>query len=249
MHETQFWIPDDGIRLNAKLTRPSEGSQPLAILIHGFTGHMEEPHMLALVDTFNALGFATLRADLYGHGQSGGRFHDHTLYKWLTNVLTLIDYARSLDFVTGLTLCGHSQGGLAVMLAAAMKRDQVDRLIPLAPAAMIPEGARRGELLGRRFDPDHIPDTLNVDEKRTLGGNYIRVAQTLRVEDAIDRYPGPVLIVHGDADATVPVQVGIDAAGRYRDARLALIHGDSHCFDFHLDQMLAAIRDWLSPAS
>jgi hypothetical protein len=46
----------------------------------------------------------------------------------------------------------------------------------------------------------------------------------------------------------VPVQVGIDAASRYRNARLALIHGDSHCFDFHLDQMLAAIRDWLSPA-
>ena len=247
MTETQLWIPDDGIRLNAKLTRPSQGRHPLVLLIHGFTGHMEEPHILALVDTFNALGFATLRADLYGHGHSGGQFRDHTLYKWLTNALTLIDYARSLDFVTGLTLCGHSQGGLTVMLAAAMKRDQVDRLIPLAPAAMIPEGARRGELLGRSFDPEHIPDAFYIDDEHTLGGNYVRVAQTIRVEDAIDRYPGPVLIVHGTGDQSVPVQVGIDAANRYRNARLSLIHGDSHCFDFHLDQMLAAVRDWLNP--
>lgn len=133
-------IMDDGIRLNAQLDMPasSEGKHPLVIIIHGFTGHMEERHIVAVSRTLNEIGFATLRVDMYGHGKSGGRFEDHTLYKWLSNALRVIDYARSLDHVTDLYLCGHSQGGMTVMLAGAMKHDVIKGIIPLSPALMIP---------------------------------------------------------------------------------------------------------------
>ena len=92
------------------------------------------------------------------------------------------------------------------MLAGAMKQDVIKGLIPLSPAWMIPEGARKGTLLGQNFDPDHIPDILPAWGDRGLNGNYVRVAQTIHVEDAIDRYAGPVLIVHGDQDEAVPVE-------------------------------------------
>ena len=243
-----MYITDDGIRLNAKLDMPVKETEkcPLVIVIHGFTGHMEERHITAVSRTLNEIGFATLRVDMYGHGHSDGRFEDHTLYKWLTNALTVIDYAKQLDFVTDLYLCGHSQGGLTVMLAAAMKRDDIRGLIPLSPAWMIPEAAREGTLLGQSFDPDHIPDLIPAWGDRGLNGNYARVAQMIHVEEAIDRYTGPVLIVHGDADDAVPVRYGIEAAERYRDCRLVLIPGDTHCYDYHLDQVLDAIRDWMT---
>ena len=244
-----MYIQDDGIRLNAVLDMP-EGWQPgqrcpLVVVIHGFTGHSEEAHIVAVSKGINAVGFATLRADMYGHGHSDGEFRKHTLYKWLTNALTVIDYARALDFVTDLYLCGHSQGGLLVMLAAAMKHDIVKGLIPLSPAWMIPEIARRGELLGERFDPDHIPEVLHGWDGLELDGNYARVAQTIRVEDAIDRYRGPVLIVHGDADEAVPVAYGIRAAEAYANAKLVLLPGDDHCYARHLDAVVAAVQDWL----
>ena len=93
-------IMDDGIRLNAKLEKPAgytDGTKvPLVIIIHGFTGHMEERHILAVSETLKETGCATLRVDMYGHGHSEGQFRDHTLYKWLTNALTVIDYARGL---------------------------------------------------------------------------------------------------------------------------------------------------------
>ena len=159
MINRHFCIQDDGISLNAKLDIP-EGSRRLVIVIHGFTGHMEERHIVAVSQALNEIGFATLRVDMYGHGHSDGAFHDHTLYKWLTNAMTVIDYARRLDCAEEIYLCGHSQGGLTVMLAAAMKRDVIKGAMPLSPAAMIPEGARKGELLGIRFDPEHVPDAL-----------------------------------------------------------------------------------------
>ena len=243
MTHRQFFIQDDGIRLNAKLDAP-EGSRRLVIVIHGFTGHMEEPHILAVARALNELGCATLRVDMYGHGHSDGAFRDHTLYKWLTNALTVLNYARGLDCAGEIYLCGHSQGGLTVMLAAAMARDWISGVIPLSPAAMIPEGCRRGELLGMAFDPDHVPDELTNGEI-VLGGNYARVAQTIRVEDAVDRYDGPVLIVHGDADETVPIQVGRSAAERYAHADFVPIPGDTHCYDQHLDQVVAAVKAWM----
>ena len=253
-----MFITDDGIRLHIELEMPenketkkklpesgADGKCPLVIVIHGFTGHMEEPHILAVSQTFIENGFAVLRAEMYGHGQSGGTFRDHTLFKWMTNVMTVIDYGRSLDFVSELYLCGHSQGGLLAILAGALKRDVIKELILLSPAAMIPEACRAGEILGTTFDPDHIPEELeNEEEGWVLGGNYVRVAQLINVEDAIDRYDGQVVVIHGDEDESVPYEVGVKVAERYKHAQMVPIPGDSHCFDYHLDLVTAAIGRW-----
>ena len=242
-----MYILDDGIRLNAYLDMPAKKKKkcPLVLVIHGFTGHSEERHIAAAARTFNELGYATLRVDMYGHGKSDGSFRDHNLYKWLNNAMTAIDYARRLDFVTDLYLCGHSQGGMTVMLAAALKHDQIAGILPLSPATMIPELARKGELLGLKFDPDHIPDELEAWDGRRLSGNYARVAQTIRVEEAVARYHGPVLLVHGDADEAVPIAESIRAAKAYDNAKLAVIPGDTHCYDHHLEMVLDAIRAWM----
>ena len=246
-------IMDDGIRLNAKLEKPAgytDGTKvPLVIIIHGFTGHMEERHILAVSETLKETGCATLRVDMYGHGKSDGTFLNHTLFKWFTNAMTVIDYVRlTPEFSTKFSriyLCGHSQGGMMAMLAAGMKHEYIKGLIPLSPAWMIPEHARKGTLLGQDFDPDHIPDMLPAWGDRGLEGNYVRVAQTIHVEDFIDRYDGPVLIVHGDEDETVPVQYGIEAARRYKDAKLVLIPGDTHCYDHHLEAVTEAVAEWI----
>lgn len=240
-----MYIDCDGIRLHAKLEKPEGADRcPLVIIIHGFTGHMEERHIVAVSDALLGIGYATLRVEMYGHGSSDGTFREHTLLKWLTNALSVIDYARGLDFATDLYLCGHSQGGLTVMLAAAMKRDVIRAVIPMSPAIMIPEGARQGMLLGMQFDPDHVPDEIYTGSGRALSGNYVRAAQLVHMEDAF-KYRGPVLLVHGDADEAVPVQCGIDAAKAYENAKLVLIPGDTHCYDHHLDQAVEAVRSWM----
>ena len=243
-----MYLIDDGIRLNAALDMPRhfEKECPFVIVIHGFTGHMEERHITAVSQTLNEIGFATLRLDMYGHGNSGGEFRNHTLFKWMTNAMAAVDYARTLDFVTDVYLCGHSQGGLTVMLTAALKHDQIKGIIPMSPAVTIPENARQGDLLGVGFDPNRIPENLSSPRGWVLSGNYCRVAQTIRVEEAIDRYTGPVLIVHGDEDETIPVQCAAAAAERYHNAQLAIVHGDTHCYDFHLEEAVDAVRKWMS---
>ena len=182
---------------------------------------------------------------MYGHGKSEGSFYQHTLFKWMTNAMTVIDYARGLPFVTDIWLCGHSQGGLTVMLAAGLKHEFIRGLIPLSPAVMIPEMARKGELLGSSFDPDAVPEELVSPEGWKLSGNYIRAAQMIHAEDAIARFHGPVLLVHSDTDEVVPFSCSEEAVQAYDNAELVVIPGDTHCYDFHLDLVLDAIRQWM----
>ncbi len=239
----EFYIDSDGIRLHAKLDRVGEGKGPLCILIHGFTGHMEEDHIIAAKDAMNEAGISVLRAEMYGHGGSDGEFKNHTLYKWVTNALSVVKYAKQLDFVTDLYLCGHSQGGLLTMLIGGMCPDDFKAIVPLSPAWMIPEAARKGTILGADFDPKHIPEKVTFDDWE-LSGDYIRVAQTIHVEDEIDRYEGPVFIVHGDDDEAVPYEYGVKAEKLYKNAKLVTIHGDDHCYTRHLDEMAKAVKEF-----
>ncbi|MBO4288597.1 MAG: alpha/beta fold hydrolase [Lachnospiraceae bacterium] len=240
-------IWDDGIALDAVFTKP-EGKDrgPVCVLIHGFTGWKDEDHILAAEQAMLEAGVAVLRADMYGHGKSGGQFHDHTLFKWMSNAMTLIDYVRGLDYTTDIYLCGHSQGGLAVILAAGLEHDRVKALIPMSPAWKIPENCRKGIMLGLPFDPDRVPEDTPAWSRGILGGNYIRVAQTIHVEDFIKRYKGPVLIIHGEGDLSVPVEDSIELAKMYPDCTYVPIPEDTHCYDLHLDMAAKALKEWLT---
>ncbi|MBE5904260.1 MAG: alpha/beta hydrolase [Pseudobutyrivibrio sp.] len=242
----EFYIDCDGIKLHAKLDFP-EGFEkgPLCILIHGFTGHMEEDHIVAVQKAINKAGVAVLRAEMYGHGKSDGQFENHTLYKWVTNALAVVDYAKTLDFVTDLYLCGHSQGGLLTMLIGGMCNTAFKAIIPLSPAWMIPEICREGSVLDQTFDVNNIPETVSSGDWN-LSGNYIRVAQTIHVEDEIARYNGPVLIVHGEADEVVPFFYGEKAAKLYKNAKLVPIKDDDHCYGRHMDEMADAVYQFFA---
>ena len=252
----EFYITDDGIKLHAKLDMPEgitdeeaeEGKKkcPLCIVIHGLTGHMEETHIVALSQLMNSMGIATLRVEMYGHGKSGGEFYRHNLFKWLNNAMTVTDYAKSLPFVTDMYVCGHSQGGAAAIFLAGMMPEYFKAAMPLSPGAMITSGARSGREFGYEFDPDHIPDEMPVNSEQKVNSSYVRAAQMLDIDWAIGHYRGPVLIVHGTEDEAIPLRYSEEAAAKYADAQLVIIQGDDHCYNYHLDEVLNAVRSFLN---
>ena len=246
-----FRINDDGTELDAILEMPenAEGPVPLAIIIHGFTGNKDERHLLAVAEMMRETGMATLRVDMYGHGKSDGTFLNHTLFKWFTNAMTVIDYVRlTPEFSTKFSriyLCGHSQGGLTTVMVGAMKRDVLCGLIPMSPALMIPEGSRNGNILGMPVDPEHIPDVFTSPDGWTLGSNYARVAQTIYPEEAIRAYKGEVLVVQGEADATVSCEYVKKAVEGYENCTFVPVADETHCYDNHLDKVVEEIRAYI----
>ena len=249
----EFYIPYDGLKLHAKLEMPENAEPlakgalkcPLAIINHGFTGDMEEPQLLAVGEAIRAMGIATLRVEMYGHGKSDGSFKDHTLFKWIEDGLAVVEYTKKLDFVTDLYLVGHSQGGLNVMMLAGLRPDDFKAIVLLAPAGMIPDAARSGNLAAAEYDPEHIPEELRIWGGTILGGNYARIAQLLHVEDAIAKYHGPVLIVHGTNDKLVPLSYAEKAAEQYENSELVIIPGADHGFEGYYDEMNSDVEDFL----
>ena len=84
MENREFYIEHDHIRLHAKLDFPAQEREkyPLVIIEHGFTGHMEESHIVGIAKAVNDNGYASLRIELYGHGKSDGEFKNHSVLKW-----------------------------------------------------------------------------------------------------------------------------------------------------------------------
>lgn len=243
--QERITLTDDGVRLVGVLERPSPEPGPLVLVLHGFTSSKDKPHTIAACEAMREAGFSTLRFDLYGHGESGGEFRKHTLHKWVANTLAMMDWAEQQDFVTELWLSGHSQGGLTAALAAGSAPERVRGMILRAPAFMLPRCAREGMLLGVSFDPAQLPAAFPVIKGLTLEADYLRSAQTIRAEDSVDAFDGPVLLLHGTADDVVPLQDVAAAAERYRNGTLELIPDETHHFDRAPEQMKALIRDWL----
>ena len=219
----EFYISCDGIRLHCKLDRPvpepsrasHSGKIPMVLVIPGLTGHMEEPHIAAIAEALPRNGYACLRVELYGHGKSGGDFHDHTLLHWALELMEVIDYARKLEYVSELYLCGHSQGGTAAVLGAGLKPDALDGLILLAPAMPISGNYYRVNRL------------LPFDDAIRLYGNR------------------PVLVVHSKTDELVPFRYGEETAAAYQNAELTVIEEDDHCFETHIDLVTEAMIRFL----
>ncbi|MGN1004167.1 MAG: alpha/beta hydrolase [Oscillospiraceae bacterium] len=250
MENQEFYLENDGCQIHCKLDYPAsmqspEDKCPLLILEHGLTGHMEEPHIVGIAAHMVSLGFAVMRVELYGHGKSSGEFRDHTVLKWVDQMLAVVDHAASLPFATDLYLAGHSQGGLTTMLVGALERDRLKAIMPLSPAILIRDAASEGKMLGCEFDPENIPETITMYNGNILGGNYLRVAQLLPIRESIRRYDKPVLIVHADTDELVPVQYAYDAAKLYQNCTLKIIKGDTHCYDRHLDEVCKAMQEFL----
>ena len=243
----EYYIDKDGFKIHAKLDLPehAQGKLPIVIVVHGLTGHMEETHIIAAAETALRAGYAALRVEMYGHGKTDGRFCNHDLYEWISELMYVIDHVRGFDFVSDIYLAGHSQGGLTVMLTAAMKARDIRGILPLSPAVVILDACRTGEIFGLKYDPADVPDELHIWEDKYITSNYVYAARTLDIDAAIKGFDGPVLIVHGDEDEAVPVSYGIDAASKYRNASLVLIEGDDHCYHRHLDLVEKAVYDFL----
>jgi len=79
-----------------------------------------------------------------------------------------------------------------------------------------------------------------------LSGDYLRVAQTIHVEDAVERFKGPVLILHGDQDDTVPPKDSEKYSRLYARCDLEMLTGETHHFDQDPERMEIRIWGWLN---
>jgi pimeloyl-ACP methyl ester carboxylesterase len=196
---------NQGQRLYGMLHRP-EGVEiaPAVVLCHGFTGSRMETHFLfvKMARDLADHGIAALRFDFRGSGESEGRFQDMTIGGEISDAEAALRWLRRQRGIdpARLGLLGLSLGG-CVSACIAGRHPQIIKALALWSAAAHPE----------HFWNADAEKALAGQEFVDWGGNLIgrafleeAKAGVIRPLAEIAHYPGPVLIVHGEKDASVP---------------------------------------------
>jgi len=240
--------PDGGPPVRGDL-RVLEGHRAdrAIVLIHGFKGFRRFGFFPNLARAAAVRGYAAVTFDFSHNGigaDGADTFSAMPLFAEQTHTRNLAEIRRVLDVLAGgrllgrpverVGMMGHSRGGGEAVLAAA-EDPRVNALVTWAAIAGVAE----------RWAPEHVAAweagrAVEIENARTkqmmpVGPAYWRdvVAhrERLDIPAAAARLTIPWLIIHGDADTSVPVDEGrtlFDAAGE--NAELLLVEGGDHGF-------------------
>ena len=197
----------DGDRI---AVRARKGAAPGAVWLGGFLSDMAGTKAQALDGWAARTGRAFLRHDYSGHGESGGRFHDGTISRWLAQSLAVFR-----AFTDGRqVLVGSSMGGwIALRMVQELNRagegSRVAGLLLLAPApdftmelmepALTEEMRRDLEEKGFFEEPSEYSPEPNV-----YTSALFEDGRRNRVLDGVVDTHCPVHILQGMEDPDVP---------------------------------------------
>ena len=249
MQETISFLTDSGIELCGILSGPAPCSRnPVAVLCHGFSTGKHSRTGVALEGILNEAGVAAFRFDLFGHGDSGGDIADLTISEAVDDVLSALELVRRRGYGR-LGLMGSSFGGMASVLAAPASPDL--RCLALKS----PVSDYLGRLIADRDRKslkewrDHGFLTLTDDEGRSLRLNFsfYEDAETARGYESAPGIKVPTLIVHGEADETVPVMQSRRLVALLPQGELEVLAGADHRYSrkMDFDHMLRRISGFL----
>lgn len=214
---------------------PTARRAPALVVMHGWGGNAEM--MLPLAAPLHAAGYALLLVDARCHGRSDGdsfaslpRFAEdiEAALRWLA--------AQAEVDRRALGVIGHSVGAAAALLAAS-RQASIGAVVSLAafahPAAMM-----RRWLVARHIPYWPLGAYILAYVQRIIGYRFDDIAPC----KTIGGVRCPVLIVHGQADTTVPVseaeQIFAGRAGD--DVELLLIPGSHDDYE-DLGKQLATV--------
>src|SRR6202142_2074124 len=149
--------------IDAVLTVPPDVERPPVVLLiagsgstdHDGNGPQAKPATLKkLSEQLVARKIATLRYDKRGAGgwkPEFGRPEDFRFKDYVDDAAPLVNYLRGSGKFSKVILVGHTEGGLAAMLAA--------RRVPTHPLVLLATAARRqGDLLKAQLEKKLAPD-------------------------------------------------------------------------------------------
>ena len=232
-------------RLAFSWTPPPGGSSgfsappPVWIFLHGLGADRSGSKAARFREWVVSRGHGFLSFDFTGHGESGGDCRGLTLSR------NLEDAGRAVEFVGAerpgaeIVLIGSSMGGIAALWYAALHPGAVAQVFAVAPAfgmtarfAASLSQAEREDWARRGYYPVPIGDLVlefgwgAVADERNYPDD--RLAAALET---------PALLLHGDADAVVPVGLSRDFAASAPTADLVEIADGDHRLTDRRDEL------------
>jgi pimeloyl-ACP methyl ester carboxylesterase len=217
--------------------RAREGAAPGVLWLGGFNSDMRGTKALALDAWATEQGRACVRFDYSGHGESGGKFADGTIGRWLEESLAVFEqFCRGPQVVVGSSMGGWMALLLAREVTRRAKNASLAGLVLIAPApdfteelmwkGFSPEIRHEIESKGMWMRPSQYGDGSPYPITRALieeGRNHLLLGGSIEVGC-------PVRILQGALDPDVPWQHAFTLAHRLPadDVVLTMIQDGDH---------------------
>jgi len=135
--ENKFYLPDNkGQKLSVIIDKPlRKGKFSTVILLHGFRGYKEEPHIEILAKDLVRYGFVSVRFDASGLGESEGSWTKaYKVPSYLSDMESVYEYLKQQSFidVERIGVWGHSMGGM-VSIIFAVKHPEIKAVCSVSP--------------------------------------------------------------------------------------------------------------------
>lgn len=178
----------EGQKISGVLHLPDVWSRACVIASHGLLSSKNSEKYIALGERLSREGFAMLRFDFRGIGESEGRIEDDTVSRRIIDLASAITFIKAhLGQDTRIGLVGSSLGGYVSLIHAPMDKD-IKAIVVWAT-------------------PFHLDDlgSKKQDEAYPLPGKAFFL--DLRKHRLLPLLPkiSNCLVIHGDEDETVPV--------------------------------------------
>lgn len=199
---------------------PAEGGPagPAVLLVHGWESARDRTLPNALV--LHAAGFHVLTIDIRAHGVNPPELLPLTAGEFGLDALAGAQYLLRRPDVTTVAVLGHSMGGIGVLLAAAAE-SRIRAVVAVSTPADPYRLTRQTFHLANLPIPDVIAYPLAWLTTRVFLAPRGHDVRSVSATEAIARYAGPVLLIHGTDDRVVPFAHLARLATRAERARAA----------------------------
>jgi len=197
-----------------------EAPYPIVLLFHGFTGQRNEMDIVDAGETMYGRtarmlagqGYASLRIDFRGSGESDGSWEDTTFNGQIADAIAAIDFVETLDNIDSerLGVIGLSQGGL-VAASLSARDDRVKTTIlwsavanPAHTYALVLSQEAVDAGLASGGEP--VTAVLPWGAETTLRTGFFEELFTVDPVAEIAEFEGPLMVVAGLRDTIVTPQ-------------------------------------------
>lgn len=200
------------------LSLPEGGPAPVVLLFHGFTGSRDELAVATTEDgvfsrtarLLAAAGYASLRIDFRGSGDSSGTYDQTTFEGQIEDGLRAVDVMTADPRVKGtdLAIIGWSQGGLVATAVAG--RSGIPDAVALWEAVANPKETYAGILGADSLTKGLTTGTTPLMVKLPWGAEiglqqgFFEGVASFDPTREIAAYKGPLFVTEGSLDTTVP---------------------------------------------
>ncbi|MSO99160.1 MAG: alpha/beta hydrolase [Rhodospirillaceae bacterium] len=207
------------------------GSTPTVLFLHGLNSDRHGTKAEAVMAHCGAKKYGFARFDMFGHGQSGGRFEDGTISCWTTDALAMIDAQIQGPII----LVGSSMGGWIALKAALARPMRVAGLMGIAAAPDFTEDLMWNALTSAQRDQLNTSGVVELpseyaDQPYRISRNLIEDGRKNLLLHAPIALSCPVRLLHGQADTSVPWRISMALAEKIAggDVETILIKDGDH---------------------